>query len=226
MAKKQAAGENSRKAAGNAKKAEVVATKAAVDNNKKAQVEAEEWSKGAKSNSKAEAAAAKKAEADRKKAEKEALLKAEEADAPSGPKNSKKAEKKPAVKKGLDLSQLDDSPTSASPTSALNASGIDNALDALALTSNTKEKIDRHPERRFKAAYAEFEERRLAEMDQDGSGAGLRKNQRQERIRKEFEKSPLNPYNQVTGKYDSTKDELEEIRQGVKAGVESRLAGN
>lgn len=175
-----------------------------------------------------EAAAAKKADADRKKAEKDALLKAEEADAPSGPKKSKKAEKKPAVKRGLDLSQLEDSPTSASPSSAsaLNASGIDNALDALALTSNTKEKVDRHPERRFKAAYAEYEERRLLEMDQDGSGAGLRKNQRQERIRKEFEKSPLNPFNQVTGKYDSTKTELEEIRQGVQAGIESRLGGN
>ncbi|KAB8299145.1 hypothetical protein EYC80_001250 [Monilinia laxa] len=224
MAKKQA-GENSKKVAGNAKKAEAAATKAAAENNKKAQAEAEEWSKGAKSNSKAEAAAAKKAEADRKKAEKEALLKAEEAEAPSGPKNSKKAEKKPAVKRGLDLSQLDDSPTSASP-STLNASGIDNALDALALTSNTKEKIDRHPERRFKAAYAEFEERRLVEMEKDGSGAGLRKNQRQERIRKEFEKSPLNPYNQVTGRYDSTKSELEQIRQGVQAGVEARLGGN
>ncbi|QSZ29227.1 hypothetical protein DSL72_003739 [Monilinia vaccinii-corymbosi] len=224
MAKKQA-GENSKKAAGNAKKAEAAATKAASENMKKAQAEAEEWSKGAKSNSKAEAAAAKKAEADRKKAEKDALLKAEEANAPSGPKNSKKAEKKPAVKRGLDLSQLDDSPTGASP-SALNASGIDNALDALALTSSTKEKIDRHPERRFKAAYAEFEERRLLEMEQDGSGAGLRKNQRQERIRKEFEKSPLNPYNQVTGRYDSTKSELEEIRQSVKAGVEARLGGN
>lgn len=173
-----------------------------------------------------EAAALKQAELNRKKAEKEALLKAEEAAAPSGPKNSKKAEKKPAVKRGLDLSQLDDSPTSASPSSALNASNIDDALDALALTSNTKEKIDRHPERRFKAAYAEFEQRRLEEMDNDGSGAGLRKNQRQERIRKEFEKSPLNPYNQVTGRYDSTKDELAEIRQGVQAGLESRLAGN
>ncbi|ESZ99600.1 hypothetical protein SBOR_0011 [Sclerotinia borealis F-4128] len=225
MGKKQAVGENSRKVAGNAKKADVAATKAAVENNKKAHAESEEWDKGAKSNSKAEAAAAKKAEADRKKAEKDALMKAEEADAPSGPKNSKKAEKKPAVKKGLDLSQLDDSPTIPSP-SALNASGIDNALDALALTSNTKDKVDRHPERRFKAAYAEFEEKRLVEMEQDGSGAGLRKNQKQERIRKEFEKSPLNPYNQVTGRYDSTKGELEQIRQGVEAGVESRLGGN
>ncbi|TGO13651.1 hypothetical protein BTUL_0065g00070 [Botrytis tulipae] len=230
MGKKQAAGENSRKAAGNAKKAEVAASKAAVEKNMKDQAESEEWSKGAKSNAKAEAAALKQAELNRKKAEKEALLKAEEAAAPSGPKNSKKAEKKPAVKRGLDLSQLDDSPTSASPSSAspsaLNASNIDDALDALALTSNTKEKVDRHPERRFKAAYAEFEERRLQEMGNDGSGNGLRKNQKQERIRKEFEKSPLNPYNQITGRYDSTKGELAEILQNVQAGVESRLADN
>lgn len=53
MGKKQAAGENSRKAAGNAKKAEVAASKAAVEKNKKDQAESEEWSKGAKSNAKA-----------------------------------------------------------------------------------------------------------------------------------------------------------------------------
>lgn len=169
-------------------------------------------------------AAAKKADAARKKAEKDALLEAEEADAPSGPKKTKKAEKKPAVCKGLDLSQKDDAPTSASPSSALNASGIDNALDALDLTSNTQQKVDKHPERRFKAAYADFEEKRLDEMEKDGSGAGLRRNQKIYRIRKEFETSPLNPYNQVTGRYDSTKQELEQIRQDVQAGVEARLA--
>jgi hypothetical protein len=52
MAGKKAAGENTKKAAGNAKKAEVAAQKAAVENQKKAAVEDEEWGKGAKSNAK------------------------------------------------------------------------------------------------------------------------------------------------------------------------------
>jgi hypothetical protein len=52
MAGKKAAGENTKKAAGNAKKAEVAAQKAAQENTKKAAAEDEEWGKGAKSNAK------------------------------------------------------------------------------------------------------------------------------------------------------------------------------
>ena len=44
--------ENTKKAAGNAKKAEAAAAKAAVEQSKKDQAEAEDWGKGAKSNAK------------------------------------------------------------------------------------------------------------------------------------------------------------------------------
>src|SRR3954471_7828538 len=101
-----------------------------------------------------EAEASKKAEAARKKAEKDALLAEEEKNTRTAPKNAKTAVKKT---KGLDLSQLDE-PSSSSKPSALNATGIDNALDALSLTTDSSvAKIDKHPERRFKAAYAAFE---------------------------------------------------------------------
>ena len=76
----------------------------------------------------------------------------------------------------------------------------------------------------FKAAYAAFEERRLKEMESDGSGAGLRLNQKKEKIKKEFDKSPENPFNQVTARYDASKDELAQIRDQEKAKIESRLA--
>jgi len=52
MAGKKAVGENSKKAAGNAKKAEVAAQKEAAENSKKAALEDEEWGKGAKNNAK------------------------------------------------------------------------------------------------------------------------------------------------------------------------------
>lgn len=169
-----------------------------------------------------EAEEAKKAEQARKKAEVEALRRKEEEElgGRSAPKNAKKAVKKT---RGLDLSQLDsDSGGGALP--ALSASGIDNALDALSLTTDSDTKIDRHPERRYKAAYAKFEERRLKEMDADGSGAGLRLAQRKERIKKEFEKSPENPFNQVTAAYNATKEELAEIQEREKHKIEARLA--
>lgn len=91
------------------------------------------------------------------------------------------------------------------------------------MTANASTKIDKHPERRFKAAYAAFEERRLKEMDEDGSGQGLRQNQKKDKIRKEFEKSEDNPFNQVSAAYDATKSEVQELRDAEKRKIEARL---
>ena len=166
-----------------------------------------------------EEAEAKKAEAARKKAEKDALLAEEEKDARAAPKNAKTAVKKT---RGLDLSQLDE-PSTSKANPALNATGIDNALDALSLTSNNpSEKIDRHPERRYKAAYAAYEARRMPEVEEEHKG--LRKNQRIELIRKEFERSPENPFNQANARFDSTRDEIKEIKEQERDKTEARLA--
>ncbi|KAF2757666.1 DUF1014-domain-containing protein [Pseudovirgaria hyperparasitica] len=208
---KKAAGENSKKAAGNARKADAAAAKQAEADKKAAAAEAEQCA----------AAEEKQAEALRKKAEKAALLAEEEASLPSKPKGAgaKKAEKKP---RGIDSAFSDlDGQTSKKATS-LNATGIDNALDALSLTSNTNESIDRHPERRFKAAYTQYEERRLEEMKDE---KGLRRNQKIDQIRKEFEKHPDNPFNQVAGKFNSTREELRDIAAGERDKTERRLGG-
>ncbi|KAL8725515.1 MAG: hypothetical protein Q9166_007301 [cf. Caloplaca sp. 2 TL-2023] len=221
---KKAAGENTKKAAGNAKKAEVAAQKAAAENSKKAAVEDAEWSKGAKSNAKKEESEAKKAEAARKKAEKDALLAEEERNAPSKPKNTKTAPKKTsaAPSRRLNLDQLDEPPQNR-PLNALNATGIDNALDALSLTTGaaSNERIDRHPERRFKAAYAAYEARRMPELEEESKG--LRRQQRVDIIRKEFERSPENPFNQVSVGFDASKEEIREVREKEKEKVEQRL---
>ncbi|KJZ79902.1 hypothetical protein HIM_00616 [Hirsutella minnesotensis 3608] len=212
-------GENSKKVAGNARKAEAAAQKAADADARLQAAEAEKWEKGAKSNAKKESEAAKKAEQAKKKAEKDALLKEEEASL--GGRAEPKKNKAPVKKaRGLDLSQLDGD----SPASALNASGIDNALDALSLTAGPDDgKIDKHPERRFAAAFAKYEERRLQEMKADGSGVGLRLDQRKQRIRKEFDKSPENPFNQVTAAYNASRDDISQIKAQETAKIERRL---
>lgn len=144
---------------------------------------------------------------------------------PSKPKGAgaKTAVKKSGVpSRGLDLAQLDAPVTE---SAALNASGIDNALDALSLTTGGPgDKIDRHPERRFKAAYNAYEERRLDEMKDE---KGLRRNQKIEQIRKEFEKHPENPFNQdLIGRYDLSKDDMKELKEADKSRKEQRLAGS
>jgi CHASE3 domain sensor protein len=68
-----------------------------------------------------------------------------------------------------------------------------------------------------------FETRRLEEMKDE---KGLRRNQKVEQIRKEFEKHPDNPFNQVSGRFDSTREELREIADAEKKKVEARLAGS
>jgi hypothetical protein len=216
MAGKKAAGENSKKAAGQARKADAAAAKQATKDKERSAAEDKKWQDGAKSSSKADAAAAKAAEAARKKEEKARLLREEEASTPSkgGKTGGKTAQKKT---RGLDLSGLD----GPSSKQTLNASGIDNALDALSLTSNTNDKIDRHPERRFKAAYAQYEEQRLEEMKDE---KGLRRQQKIDQIRKEFEKHPDNPFNQVSAQFNTTREEMDQIRAGERAKTEARLA--
>lgn len=61
-------------------------------------------------------------------------------------------------------------------------------------------------------------------MDQDGTGQGLRKNQKEDKIRKEFEKSPENPFNQVNARYDATKEEVKDLKAAEKSKIENRLA--
>lgn len=149
------------------------------------------------------------------------MLKEEEASQPS---KAKGAGAKPAQKKtrGLDLSQLDDSAPASKKASALNASGIENALDALDLTSKGDSmKVDRHPERRFKAAYAAFEARRMPEIEAENPG--LRKNQRVEICKKEFEKSDENPFNKVNVAFDASREEIAAVREAERKKVESRL---
>ncbi|PGH28133.1 hypothetical protein AJ80_00023 [Polytolypa hystricis UAMH7299] len=212
--------ENSKKAAGNARKAEAAAKKQAEADSKRAVEDDQGWGKGAKGNAKKEQAEAKRLEAARKKAEREALLAAEEATQRATPKggNAKQATKK--TRGTLDLSQLDDSSATAA---TLHATGIDNALDALSLaTQSDSTKIDRHPERRYKAAYAAFEARRLPEIEAENPG--LRRQQRISQVKKEFEKSEENPFNKANVAFDASREEVEELRAAERAKIEGRLA--
>ena len=55
------------------------------------------------------------------------------------------------------------------------------------------EKVDKHPEKRMKAAYTEFEERRLQELKAENKS--LKLSQLKQMIFKEWQKHPDNPLN-------------------------------
>jgi hypothetical protein len=162
------------------------------------QLEAEErqetalWSKGAKSATKAEAEEAKKAAAAQKKAELKAIEVAERASLPSKPSAKVRGDEKKAVKRAGNLDDL--FAPKMEEGAALAASNIDDALDALSLAQGGGERgerkalagIDRHPEKRLKAALAAFEDRRLPELRQEHPG--LRLQQYKDILYKEFQK--------------------------------------
>jgi hypothetical protein len=222
MAKK---GENTKKAAGNARKAENASKKKQAENQAAEAAEAAQWEDGAKKgNKKKEDAQFKKEEAARKKAERDALLAAEEQALPSKPQSSKQrgAAKVAARRAG----KIDDFLDFNKDTPEVSASGIDNALDALALTSKdggvSSKDIDRHPERRMKAAYAAFEEQRIPELKQENPG--LRLQQIKNLIHKEFQKSPMNPMNQETNiEYNASQEAIASKKQEVRQSREKKF---
>lgn len=215
MAKK---GENSKKAAGNAKKAENAAKKQSAANAAAEAEESAKWDQGSKKgNKKKEDEKFKKEEAARKKAERDALLQAEESAMPSKPANNKQrgAAKVAAKRAG----KIDDFLDFNSDKPELKATGIDNALEALSLTAKDgglqHKDFDKHPERRVKAAYLAYEDRRLPELRKENPG--LRLQQVKNLLHKEFSKSPENPMNQETNvKYNATREDIDELKTQVR----------
>ncbi|KGQ96322.1 hypothetical protein MEU_01853 [Candida albicans P37005] len=225
MAKKNA-GENSKKAAGNARKAEQAAKKKQEAMDKLEQEEAAEWSQGSKKgNKKKEDEQFKKEEAARKKAERDALLAAEEASMPSKPTKAKNrgAEKVAQRRTG----KIDDFLDYNKDIPEFSASGLDSALEALSLTGTgggvSNKDIDRHPERRVKAAYNAYEEKRLPEVRKENPG--LRLNQIKNLIFKEFQKSPENPMNQDTNvSYNASGEDISNKKKEARAAREQKFS--
>ncbi|PSK35526.1 hypothetical protein C7M61_004563 [Candidozyma pseudohaemuli] len=224
MAKK--GGENTKKAAGNAKKAENANKKKQAAFDAAEAEEASKWDEGSKKgNKKKEDAQFKKEEAARKKAERDALLAAEESALPAkGQKDKQRGAAKVAARR---TGKIDDFLDFNSDKPELSASGIDSALEALSLTGKdggvAAKDIERHPERRVKAAYAAYEERRLPEVKKENPG--LRQQQMKQLIFKEFQKSPENPMNQANQvSYNATTDDVSAKKQELKASKEKKFA--
>ncbi|KZT18842.1 DUF1014-domain-containing protein [Neolentinus lepideus HHB14362 ss-1] len=235
-------GGNAKKEAGRAKKAENENKKQAVAAAAKEKKEADEWQDGAKtSKAKEDKEAKRKAELIRK-AENARLLAEEESSASSksaksAPKagTKKKATPKPAgpgaiAAGGLAAVEPDEGPSKKEESESYAATGLDNALDLLEVVTAKMDKatvgskaaqLEQHPERRFKAAFEAYKERELPNIRSEHPG--LRLQQYQDLLYKQFQKSPENPFNQVTVTYDASKDEKVEALKKRNAEIENRL---
>ncbi|KAF5353180.1 hypothetical protein D9757_012655 [Collybiopsis confluens] len=242
-------GNNTKKESGRAKKAENEAKKQDVKVAEKEKKEAAAWGDGAKNAKDKEAKEEKRKAELARKAENARLLAEEEASVPSKPKaapkvGAKKTSVKPqpkpagpgAIAAGGGLGGADaeekgkggDSETKEVESYA--ATGIDNALDLLEVVTAKMDKasvgsqaagIEKHPERRFKAAFEAYQERELPNLKEEHPG--LRLQQYKDLLYKQFQKSPENPYNQATLAYDASKDDKVQALNSKRAQIEERL---
>ncbi|CAO3640198.1 unnamed protein product [Mucor fragilis] len=190
-------GVNTKVEAANNRKA---GSKAEKEQQKRAETEAKEdakWAKGAKKNDKKELDAEKKAAALAKKLEKQKILEEEERAL-----NKPKAPKPNYTKKSIFTTEKTPAKKSAVPTSLYEEDEPKKTKPIL-----TEKDIEKHPERRFKNALKEFEEREI--KNYRAQYPGLRLSQLKEIMYKEFQKSPDNPFNQTNVfSYNTTLDEV------------------
>ena len=69
-----------------------------------------------------------------------------------------------------------------------------NIDEAIGVLSGGGQKVDRHPEKRMKAAFNEFEQKRYRELKAENPT--LKRSQLKEILWREWQKSPDNPKNQ------------------------------
>jgi ribosomal protein L12E/L44/L45/RPP1/RPP2 len=114
------------------------------------------------------------------------------------------------------------------PVVSLSARNIDDAIDlmvvATASTTSTAAAaaaVERHPERRAKAAYLAYEERELPRLKEEHKG--LRLTQLKQILWKNWQKSPENPFNQAALAYNSTQQEVMDQMDRHRKDIEERL---
>ena len=73
--------------------------------------------------------------------------------------------------------------------------------EAIAILKVGEDPVEKHPERRMKAAYAAFEERELPRVKAENPN--MRLSQLKQVLRKEWMRSPENPMNQVHTKFNA-----------------------
>jgi len=225
-------GGNGKKESGRAKKAENEANKRAAAEQAKERTEATKWDDGARSGKtkeekeeKRKAELARKAENARLLAEEEDSVPAKKAPPKAGAKKATKAQAKPAGPGAIAAGGGLPTPTASTENPSGNdgetqevesysATGIDNAIDLLEVVNAKMDKasignqaagIERHPERRFKAAFNSYVERELPDIRAEQPG--LRLQQYKDLLFKQFQKSPENPFNQTTVEYNATGEE-------------------
>jgi len=210
-----AKGQNTKAVAANEKKAAANAEKSQKQKAAAEAEEAAEWAEGSKQKAKSkEDQEKKRLEALEAKRLREEMLAAEEASLPA------RGVAKKAVKKEASFHAF------ASTTDSFAASNLDDALDLMTAIkqsggSQNQDKVERHPERRLKSAWAQFEEEQLPILKKENPG--LKLSQLNQKLQKIWKKSPQNPLNQQSVAYNASKGDIQSMVESATNEVLERL---
>ncbi|KAJ1662890.1 hypothetical protein IW140_005383 [Coemansia sp. RSA 1813] len=229
-------GGNSRAIAANEKKA---AAKAEKDAKIRAEKEAEEtakWGIGSKKGGKAEEKKAKRQEQLELKREKEKQLELENKEIAKSkpargpaPKTSARGAKK-AEEKELQIAAAEDSNKKIESFAASNIDDALNLMDSIDDPSSSQGSVskdgvdalvDRHPERRAKAAYNLFLERETPRMREENPT--LRLSKIRDILWKEWKKSPENPMNISRVSHNTTQASIDAIIEEERKNIKDKL---
>ncbi|EPZ34437.1 DUF1014-domain-containing protein [Rozella allomycis CSF55] len=205
---KKFTGSNTKVEAAKSKKERVKEAKDAAEEARKAEIEAKSWDDPVtkKLHSKKDLEEAKRLEKLRRKEENKVLLQDEESSLPT-----RKTQKFTPPK-----------------LESFGAQSIDDAITLLsAVTQSTKvgaDNIEKHPERRVKAAFALYEERELPKLKKEFPG--LRLSQLKQILQKQWQKAPENPFNQVHVAVNATKEQKQDAAEQIKLSELDRLRLN
>lgn len=221
MAKKF--GTNTKAEEGRARKAdakEQQKQKARLDKEK---LEEKKWSEGTRDDSKRQQEEAKRLEKLIKKQEKKEIeaqeaqelskYKASQSKSVSGNNTPQPLFKSKSANWTLSLSS--DGGQSTESIEKFSASNLDDALlllESTNISSTSLNNVEKHPERRMKAAFCAFEAREMPKLRAENPT--LKHTQLLERLHKMWKKSPENPFNQLHVAHNMTAEQQAEVVRG------------
>lgn len=199
-------GINSKAEEGRARKAEAKEKEKSKSRAEKEKLEEKKWSEGAKDDSKRQQEEAKRLEKLIKKQEKKQLEEQESQEMAKYKASANKTKPNDKTPEPLfrsksfnwTLSQSSDGGQSSDNLEKFSASNMDDALLLLESANNSSTSmniVEKHPERRMKAAFSAFEAREMPILRAENPT--LKHSQLLERLHKLWKKSPDNPFNQL-----------------------------
>lgn len=213
-------GANSKAEEGRARKAEAKEKEKQKSRSEKEKLEEKKWAEGTKDDSKRQEEEAKRLEKLIKKQEKKEIEDKEAQElakykASAGKSKSNGSTPEPLFRsKSLNwtLSASSDGANSSESLEKFSASNLDDALlllESTNISSSSLNTVEKHPERRMKAAFALFEAQEMPKLRQENPS--LKHSQLLERLHKLWKKSPENPFNQLHVAHNMTAEDQAQI---------------